>query len=121
MRRKPAPRPDPAPAAAGPVASDVLASVLDEAASRAADAMVLRRRDDMFEDEEIASTLSRAVTYLRAGAPVHFRGPAGADVSDGGGWLGTAAAVGVGDGRGRRSARLYRAPVGVSQPRATPP
>lgn len=61
-----------------PISADVLASILDEDATRRTGAMVLRRRPDMFEDEDIGSVLSRAEVYLQAGAPVHFRGPAGA-------------------------------------------
>lgn len=61
-----------------PTSSDVLGSILDEAATREQGAMVLRRRADMFEDADIGSILSRASAYLDAGAAVHFRGPAGA-------------------------------------------
>ncbi|MEM6548595.1 MAG: gas vesicle protein GvpN [Pseudomonadota bacterium] len=35
-------------------------------------------RADLFEDSDIVSIQSRAMAYLEAGAPVHFRGPAGA-------------------------------------------
>jgi nitric oxide reductase NorQ protein len=37
----------------------------------------LRTRVDLFENDEITSIESRALTYLRAGAAVHLRGPAG--------------------------------------------
>lgn len=37
----------------------------------------LRPRGDLFENDEIISIESRALSYLRAGVPVHLRGPAG--------------------------------------------
>jgi gas vesicle protein GvpN len=37
----------------------------------------LRPRGDLFENDEILSIESRALTYLRANVPVHLRGPAG--------------------------------------------
>ena len=37
----------------------------------------LRPRDDLFENDEILSIESRALSYLRAGVPIHLRGPAG--------------------------------------------
>jgi nitric oxide reductase NorQ protein len=37
----------------------------------------LRPRGDLFENDEIVSIESRALSYLRAGVPVHLRGPAG--------------------------------------------
>jgi gas vesicle protein GvpN len=58
--------------------TDTLAAMLDEDASHAAQAMVLKPRADMFEDAELLSIQSRALAYLRVGTPVHFRGPAGA-------------------------------------------
>ncbi len=39
--------------------------------------VALRPRGDIFENDEILSIESRALSYLRAGAPVHLRGPAG--------------------------------------------
>jgi len=39
--------------------------------------MPLPLRERFFEDEEIASMQSRAIAYLNASIPVHFRGPAG--------------------------------------------
>jgi gas vesicle protein GvpN len=39
--------------------------------------VALRPRGDLYENDEILSIESRALTYLRAGAAVHFRGPAG--------------------------------------------
>jgi gas vesicle protein GvpN len=58
--------------------SDIMDAMVDDAASAAAGALVLRPRADLFLDEELRSLHSRAVAYLRAGAPVHLRGPAGA-------------------------------------------
>lgn len=40
-------------------------------------AMKLRPRDDLFVNDYLHSIETRATTYLRAGVPVHFRGPAG--------------------------------------------
>jgi len=40
-------------------------------------AMILRRREDLFANDRLASIEARALSYLRAGAPVHLRGPAG--------------------------------------------
>jgi nitric oxide reductase NorQ protein len=39
--------------------------------------VALRLRGDLFENDEILSIESRALSYLRAGVPVHLRGPAG--------------------------------------------
>ncbi len=39
--------------------------------------VVLKPRADLFENETILSLESRALAYLRAGAPIHLRGPAG--------------------------------------------
>ncbi|MGL4636232.1 MAG: gas vesicle protein GvpN [Beijerinckiaceae bacterium] len=39
--------------------------------------VTLRPRGDLFENDEILSIESRAISYLRAGTPVHLRGPAG--------------------------------------------
>ena len=64
------------PAAAKP--TDLLAAMVDDAASERAAALVLKPREDLYLDGELRSIQSRAVAYLRAGAPVHFRGPAGA-------------------------------------------
>lgn len=58
--------------------NDLLAAMVDDAASERAAALVLKPRDDLYMDAELRSIQSRAVAYLRAGAPVHFRGPAGA-------------------------------------------
>jgi nitric oxide reductase NorQ protein len=43
----------------------------------ASNVVTLRPRGDLFENDEILSIESRALSYLRAGAPVHLRGPAG--------------------------------------------
>ncbi|MFO0347054.1 MAG: gas vesicle protein GvpN [Labrys sp. (in: a-proteobacteria)] len=40
-------------------------------------AVILRERDDLFQNDEIRSIEARALRYLTAGVPVHFRGPAG--------------------------------------------
>ena len=40
-------------------------------------AVSLSLRDDLFENQHLQSISSRALTYLRAGVPVHLRGPAG--------------------------------------------
>lgn len=40
-------------------------------------AVVLHPRDDFFDNEKLRSLQFRALTYLSAGVPVHFRGPAG--------------------------------------------
>ncbi len=40
-------------------------------------AVKLRRRDDLFSNPYLQSIETRATAYARAGAPVHFRGPAG--------------------------------------------
>lgn len=37
----------------------------------------LKPRNDLFENDEIISLETRALVYLRAGVPVHLRGPAG--------------------------------------------
>jgi gas vesicle protein GvpN len=42
-----------------------------------ADAATLKPREDLFEDQGLASLQERALRYLRAGVPVHLRGPAG--------------------------------------------
>ena len=63
-------RPDGAPV-------DLLAAMVDDTASDRAAALMLKPRDDLYLDAELRSIQSRAVAYLRAGAPVHFRGPAG--------------------------------------------
>ncbi len=49
----------------------------ESSAALAGDARWLAPRDDLFRDAAIASIESRALAYLRAGVPVHFRGPAG--------------------------------------------
>jgi len=41
------------------------------------EALNLRVRTDLFEDEALRSIQGRALAYLRAGVPVHLRGPAG--------------------------------------------
>ncbi|MEM9726213.1 MAG: gas vesicle protein GvpN [Pseudomonadota bacterium] len=51
------------------------AYTLDATAGR--DTLTLAQEDDLYLGPEIASVLSRAGSYLDAGAPVHFRGPAG--------------------------------------------
>ena len=40
-------------------------------------AIKLHLREGLFFDDSLNSLKSRALTYLRAGAPIHFRGPAG--------------------------------------------
>jgi nitric oxide reductase NorQ protein len=45
--------------------------------ANASNVVALRPRGDLFENDEILSIESRALSYLRAGAPVHLRGPAG--------------------------------------------
>jgi nitric oxide reductase NorQ protein len=45
--------------------------------SAGSNVVALRPRVDLFENDEIASIESRALSYLRAGVPVHLRGPAG--------------------------------------------
>nr|WP_276556849.1 gas vesicle protein GvpN [Rhodoblastus acidophilus] len=40
-------------------------------------ATLLRRRDDLYVNDRLASVEARALSYLRAGVPVHLRGPAG--------------------------------------------
>ncbi|MGL5139277.1 MAG: gas vesicle protein GvpN, partial [Beijerinckiaceae bacterium] len=39
--------------------------------------VTLRPRGDLYENDEILSIESRALSYLRAGVPIHLRGPAG--------------------------------------------
>lgn len=43
----------------------------------AGDALSLKVRSDLYEDDALRSIQSRALAYLRAGVPVHLRGPAG--------------------------------------------
>ena len=57
--------------------ADLLAAMVDDSASARAAALMLKPREDLYLDGELRSVQSRAVAYLRAGAPVHFRGPAG--------------------------------------------
>ena len=57
---------------------DVMAAMVDDAASARAAALVLKPRDDLYLDDELRSIQSLAVAYLTPGAPVRFRGPAGA-------------------------------------------
>jgi nitric oxide reductase NorQ protein len=45
--------------------------------SAGSNVVALRPRADLFENDEIVSIESRALSYLRAGVPVHLRGPAG--------------------------------------------
>ncbi len=45
--------------------------------TRRGNAVILRERDDLFTNEALQSVQSRALRYLQAGVPVHFRGPAG--------------------------------------------
>jgi gas vesicle protein GvpN len=77
LGRKPELSPEADAAAPPPRPGDILGAMVDEAASAEASALVLRPRDDLFMDAELRSIQSRAVAYLRAGVPVHFRGPAG--------------------------------------------
>lgn len=58
-------------------ATDALSVMVDERALQDGDALMLQARPDIFEDAELRSMQSRAAAYLRAGVPVHFRGPAG--------------------------------------------
>lgn len=41
------------------------------------DALMLQGPESYFEDDALKSIRARSLTYLRAGIPVHFRGPAG--------------------------------------------
>jgi len=94
---------------------DALSAMVDDAASAAAGAMILRPRDDLFLDAELRSLHSRAVAYLRAGAPVHLRGPAGAGKTTMAmhvaAWLGRPVALVSGDA-GMNSASLLGREVG---------
>ncbi|MEL6977975.1 MAG: gas vesicle protein GvpN [Pseudomonadota bacterium] len=54
-----------------------LAPRLRADAQSAAGAVIPNGLDELFINAEIASINSRALSYLEAGAPVHFRGPAG--------------------------------------------
>jgi nitric oxide reductase NorQ protein len=46
-------------------------------AQQGGDVVHLRPREDLFEDQALASLQSRALSYLRAGVPIHLCGPAG--------------------------------------------
>ena len=50
---------------------------MEENAADGGHSLLLSPRDDVYEDAELRSIQSRALVYLQAGAPVHFRGPAG--------------------------------------------
>lgn len=65
----------PPPEAAG--LADMLDTMIDGDAGPDSGALMLKPRPDIHEDAELRSIQSRALAYLRAGAPVHFRGPAG--------------------------------------------
>ncbi len=99
---------------------DVFAAMVDEAASAAAGALILRPRADLFMDAELRSMHSRAVAYLRAGAPVHFRGPAGAGKTTlalhVAAWLGRPVSMVTGDSR-MTSADLLGREVGETTTR----
>jgi gas vesicle protein GvpN len=63
-----------------PVESDAPAMSLSEqiaAAPSGGNVVRLRPRGDIYENDEILSIESRALSYLRSGVPVHLRGPAG--------------------------------------------
>ncbi|MGL4243550.1 MAG: gas vesicle protein GvpN [Beijerinckiaceae bacterium] len=67
-------------AAAAPVDQDAHAASLTEqirVSAAGGNVVTLRPRVDLFENDEILSIESRALSYLRAGVPVHLRGPAG--------------------------------------------
>jgi nitric oxide reductase NorQ protein len=69
-----------APSPAATVQEPQLARSLGEQIQpQSADSNVvaLRPRGDLFENDEILSIESRALSYLRSGVPVHLRGPAG--------------------------------------------
>jgi nitric oxide reductase NorQ protein len=59
--------------------NDVAHSLTEQIAVSAggSNVVALRPRDDLFENDEILSIESRALSYLRAGVPIHLRGPAG--------------------------------------------
>jgi nitric oxide reductase NorQ protein len=46
-------------------------------ARQGGDVVHLRPREDLFEDQMLASLQSRSLAYLRAGVPIHLCGPAG--------------------------------------------
>ena len=48
-----------------------------DGATACGQALHLRQREDIHQDDELRSIQSRALAYLVAGAPVHLRGPAG--------------------------------------------
>ncbi|PPQ27810.1 gas vesicle protein GvpN [Rhodoblastus sphagnicola] len=56
--------------------NSIVDQMKDEKGQRA-QAIMLRRREDLFENDRLKSIEARASSYLRAGVPVHFRGPAG--------------------------------------------
>ncbi len=67
-------------AAAAPVVETANGSALTEQiglSPSGGNVVTLRTRSDLFENDEILSIESRALSYLRAGVPVHLRGPAG--------------------------------------------
>jgi nitric oxide reductase NorQ protein len=64
-----------APAAESAVAHSLTEQIAVTAGG--SNVVALRPRDDLFENDEILSIESRALSYLRAGVPVHLRGPAG--------------------------------------------
>ncbi len=66
------------PGDGGAAPRDVLGIMVDGAASAEVGGLVLKPREDLFLDDETLSLHSRAAAYMTAGAPVHFRGPAGA-------------------------------------------
>jgi nitric oxide reductase NorQ protein len=59
--------------------SDLAHSLTEQIAVSAggSNVVALRPRDDLFENDEILSIESRALSYLRASVPIHLRGPAG--------------------------------------------
>jgi nitric oxide reductase NorQ protein len=75
-----APRRMPQQTAAVPVGSQPAMSLAEQIGGPTTGngrVIALKTRADLFENDEIASIESRALTYLRAGVAVHLRGPAG--------------------------------------------